>query len=556
MQKQWWKEAVVYQIYPKSFCDSDADGLGDLKGITSRLDYLSFLGVNVLWLCPVYQSPNDDNGYDISDYRDIMQDMGTMADWEELLAGVHQRGMRLIMDLVVNHTSDEHPWFVESKSSKDNSKRDWYIWRPGKNGAEPNNWASFFSPSAWELDAKTGEYYLHLFSRKQPDLNWENPDVRHAVYDIMRFWLDKGIDGFRLDTANMYSKPQDFPDAPVLIPGSPYQPAFMLVCNGPRIHEFVREMNREVLSHYDAMTVGEGPFITPELALQYAGFDTGEFNMVFHFEHVMKGGLWTSNMPYDFVEFKGILNKYQTVLHGKAWNSLYLNNHDQPRQVSRFGNDGPYRIRSAKLLVTLLHMQQGTPYIYQGEELGMTNVPFTSFEQYQDIDTHNFIALSRSYGMEDKDILAAVQKGSRDNARTPMQWDSGENAGFTKGRPWIEVNPNYKDVNVEASLEDGSSILHYYRSLIRLRREIPAIVYGSFRPLFEDHPALYAWVREYEGERLLVVLNFSDEKTDLSLPQDLRGYREFALISNTARGQLNLSKDTLEPWEAYVARLV
>ncbi|MDP2891559.1 MAG: alpha-glucosidase [Bacillota bacterium] len=556
MENQWWKRAVVYQLYPRSFSDSNGDGQGDLKGVTAKLDYIKWLGVDVVWLCPVYASPNADNGYDISDYYSIMDEMGTIGDWEALKNGLHSRGIKLIMDMVLNHTSDQHPWFIESRSSRDNPKRDWYIWRKGKpDGSEPNNWGSFFSPSAWEYDEKTGEYYLHMFSPKQPDLNWENPDVRQALYNVIRFWLDKGVDGFRFDVANMYSKVQGFPEAPEFVPGSKYQFPIVHVYNGPRIHEFIQEMNREAFAGRDIMTVGEGPFVTPELALQYAGFDTHEFDMVFHFEHVIKGGLWTSFMPYDFIEFKQTLNRFQTTLYGKAWNSLYLSNHDQPRQVSRFGNDRKYLVRSAKLLGTMIHMQQGTPYVYQGEELGMTNIPFTRFDQYRDLDSFNYIAQSRAMGMPDDLILSALNRSSRDNARTPMQWSAEKNAGFTAGTPWIEVNPNYPEINVETETGDPSSVLNYYRRLIRLRKEMPVIVYGSFIPLMEEHPQFYCWIREYEGERLLVVLNFSDTDAGFALPEGITAGSEKRVLSNAGREKLNLGSDTIGPWEAYVCIL-
>jgi oligo-1,6-glucosidase len=552
MGTQWWKEAVVYQVYPRSFYDPDGQGQGALRGVTAKADYIQYLGVDAVWLCPVYASPGIDNGYDISDYCAISEQMGTMADWEQLRDALHSRGIRLIMDMVFNHTSDQHPWFIASRSSKQDAKRDWYFWRKGRpGGGEPNNWGSFFSPSAWEYDEATGEYYLHMFSKNQPDLNWENPEVRKACHDILRFWLDRGADGFRLDVVNLLSKPQDFADAPVLMPGSKYQPAMMLY-NGPRIHEFIREMHAEVFVGRDIMTVGEGPFVTPELALEYAGFDKGEFDMVFHFEHVLKGGLWTSFMPYDFVEFKQTLGRFQSVLHGRAWNALYLSNHDQPRQVSRFGNDGPWRERSAKLLGTLIHMQQGTPFIYQGEELGMTNIPFTRFDQYRDVDSFNYIAQYRAMGVPDEMILAALNQSSRDNARTPMQWSGAANAGFTSGMPWIEVNPNYRQINVEAEKASPSSVLAYYRGLIRLRREMPVIVHGSFVPLLEDHPQLFCWLREYEGVRLLVVLNMSDEKVPFSLPADIEASAEEKVLGNTEREKLALGGDTLEPWEAYV----
>ena len=441
MNKTWWKESVVYQIYPRSFCDSNGDGIGDLKGIQSKLDYLKELGINVIWMSPVYKSPNDDNGYDISDYQDIMTEFGTMAYFDELLAAAHERGIRIVMDLVVNHTSDEHPWFIESRSSKENPKRDYYIWREPVDGHEPNNWGSAFSGSAWEWDEKTQMYYLHCFSKKQPDLNWENPKVRDDVFAMMDWWCQKGIDGFRMDVISMISKKEGLPDVPT--DGGLYGNCMYGTCNGPHVHEYLQEMNQKVLSKYDLMTVGECAGVTIEEAKKYANAEGTELNMVFQFEHTsLDSGTmdkWCKK-PIPLKELKENLSKWETELEGKAWNSLYFCNHDQPRIVSRLGDDSPL---SAKCIATVLHMMQGTPYVYQGEELGMTNCPFGSIENYMDLESINaYHELTEAGLRQPEELLECIAYKSRDNARTPMQWNSGKNGGFTEGTPWIMVNPN------------------------------------------------------------------------------------------------------------------
>ena len=466
MEKAWWKESVVYQIYPRSFYDSNGDGIGDLRGIYEKLDYLKDLGVDVLWLSPVYQSPNDDNGYDVSDYQAIMQDFGTMTDWDVLAKGIHDRGMKLVMDLVVNHSSDEHKWFIESASSKDNPKRDYYIWRSAKNGREPNNWESFFGGSAWQYDLKTDAYYLHLFSKKQPDLNWENPALRKEIYAIMNWWLAKGVDGFRMDVINFLSKVQPLPDASNVNERA-YQAGGQFFINGPRIHEFLQEMNASVLANYDVLTVGEMPGASVDDAILYTGQDRHELNMIFQFEHMdldrADDDKWQSK-PWSFLELKRIISKWQIGLAGRGWNSLYLNNHDTPRMVSRFGNDKIYRVESAKMLATFNHMLQGTPYIYQGEELGMTNVKFSSIEDYRDIEILNMYQEKVINHGEDKEaVMKAIYRTGRDNARTPFQWNQAENAGFTQGKPWIGVNSNYKEINAEAAQNDENSIFYYYK---------------------------------------------------------------------------------------------
>ena len=552
MEKKWWKESVVYQIYPKSFKDSNGDGVGDIRGIIQKLDYLKELGVNVLWISPMLESPQDDNGYDISDYRRIYKEYGNMEDYEELLSEAHKRDIRILMDLVVNHTSDEHNWFVESRKSKDNPYRDYYIWKDPVNGKEPNNWGGAFGGSAWEYDPQTQMYYLHLFSKKQPDLNWENEKVRQEVYDMMTFWCEKGIDGFRMDVISMISKDQTFPDGEMN--NSLYGDFGPYCVHGPRVHEFLQEMNREVLSRYDIMTVGETSGVTIEEAQKYAGEAGKELNMVFQFEHVDNGsgdyGKWTTE-KYDFKEFKRIMIKWQEELQGKAWNSLFLGNHDQPRSVSRFGNDNPaYRETSAKMLATCLHMMQGTPYVYQGEELGMTNVYFDKLEDYRDIESINFFTeLTEAGLMTPEYMMKCLMLRSRDNARTPMQWDDSAQAGFTDGAPWIKVNPNYKEINAAQQLADPNSIFYYYQKLIRLRKEKDIIVYGGFEPLYRDDEQIFAYIRRQDQEKLLTVCNFSDKNAEMEIPEEFKGAE--CLITNLDRTVFE-GKIVLKPYEAFV----
>ena len=551
MKKAWWKEAVVYQIYPRSFCDSNGDGIGDLNGITSKLDYLKELGIDVIWLSPVYKSPNDDNGYDISDYEDIMTEFGTMDDFDKMLAAAHERGIKIVMDLVVNHTSDEHPWFVESRSSKDNEKRDYYIWKEGKDGKEPTNWGSAFSGPAWKYDEKTDMYYLHLFSVKQPDLNWENPKVRKEVFDMMTRWCEKGIDGFRMDVISLISKPEGFPDAKVVgLYGD------MGICaNGPKVHDYLKEMNEKVLSKFDIMTVGETAGVTLEEAKKYANTDGSELNMVFQFEHMdLDGGekfKW-STKPMPLVPLKENLSKWQKGLDGVAWNSLYFCNHDQPRIVSRLGDESDaYRELSAKCIATCLHMMQGTPYVYQGEELGMTNTVFNSVDDFRDLESINaYRELVESGLYTDEDMFPKIAHKSRDNARTPMQWDASENAGFTTGKPWIAVNPNYKKINVADQLKREDSVFHYYQKLIRLRKENEIIVYGNYELLLPEDENIFAYVRSLDGKKLLTVCNFSKSEQKF----DFQGYENAkVLISNYNR---DVREDgILKPYEATVLLL-
>ena len=551
MKKAWWKEAVVYQIYPRSFCDSNGDGIGDLNGITSKLDYLKELGIDVIWLSPVYKSPNDDNGYDISDYEDIMTEFGTMDDFDKMLAAAHERGIKIVMDLVVNHTSDEHPWFVESRSSKDNEKRDYYIWKEGKDGKEPTNWGSAFSGPAWKYDEKTDMYYLHLFSVKQPDLNWENPKVRKEVFDMMTRWCEKGIDGFRMDVISLISKPEGYPDAKVVgLYGD------MGICaNGPKVHDYLKEMNEKVLSKFDIMTVGETAGVTLEEAKKYANTDGSELNMVFQFEHMdLDGGekfKW-STQPMPLVPLKENLSKWQKGLDGVAWNSLYFCNHDQPRIVSRLGDESDAcRELSAKCIATCLHMMQGTPYVYQGEELGMTNTVFNSVDDFRDLESVNaYRELVESGLYTDEDMFPKIAHKSRDNARTPMQWDASENAGFTTGKPWIAVNPNYKKINVADQLKREDSVFHYYQKLIRLRKENEIIVYGNYELLLPEDENIFAYTRSLDGKKLLTVCNFSKSEQKF----DFSGYENAEiLISNYNR---DAGKDgILKPYEAIVLLL-
>lgn len=546
MKKAWWKEAIVYQIYPRSFCDSNGDGIGDLNGITSKLDYLKELGIDVIWLSPVYKSPNDDNGYDISDYEAIMTEFGTMDDFDKMLSEAHGRGIKIVMDLVVNHTSDEHPWFVESRSSKDNPKRDYYIWKEGKNGKEPNNWGSAFSGPAWKYDEKTDMYYLHLFSVKQPDLNWENQKVRKEVFDMMTRWCKKGIDGFRMDVISLISKPEGFPDAKVVgLYGD------MNICaNGPKVHDYLKEMNQKVLSKFDIMTVGETAGVTLDEAKRYANSGGSELNMVFQFEHMnLDSGekfKWsTKHIP--LVPLKENLTKWQLGLDNVAWNSLYFCNHDQPRIVSRLGDDSDeFRELSAKCIATCLHMMQGTPYVYQGEELGMTNTVFNSVDDFRDLESVNAYRELIESGLYTKeDMFPKIAHKSRDNARTPMPWDTSENAGFTTGTPWLALNPNYNKINVADQLKREDSVFHYYQKLIKLRKEYEIIVYGKYELLLPDDEHIFAYVRTLGNQKLLVVCNFS--KTEQKF--DFTGYENAKVLISNYDGNIS-EKATLKPYSA------
>jgi oligo-1,6-glucosidase len=560
----WWKSAVVYQIYPRSFADTDGDGVGDLRGILGRLDHLAGLGVDVLWLSPIYPSPQDDNGYDISDYRNIDPIFGDLETFDELLAGVHDRGMKLIMDLVVNHSSDAHPWFVESRADRESPKRDWYWWRParagiepGTPGAEPTNWASAFGGSAWEFDEKTGEYYLHLFSRRQPDLNWENDEVRTAIHAMMRWWLDRGVDGFRMDVINMISKDTALPDGrPTTATAFPDSSAGYI--SGPRVHEFLREIHEQVLAGREALlTVGEMPGVTIEEAILFTDPRRREVDMVFQFEHVWadRGADPWRPVPLRLTNLKAILGRWQTGLAESGWNSLYWNNHDQPRAVSRYGDDSlAHRVASAKMLGTVLHLHRGTPYIYQGEELGMTNYPFDSLAEFRDIEAHGLYARAmEDEGRTPDEILTVLRARGRDNARTPMQWDASPHGGFTTGTPWLAVNPNYREINAAAQHHDPDSIYHYYRRLIELRHAEAAVVDGDFTMLLPHDERLYAFTRRLDDTELLVIGNFTDHTVRADVADATVWSSAELLLTNLPRPPADL---TLAPWQAVVYRRI
>lgn len=549
---KWWQEAVVYQIYPRSFQDSNGDGIGDIPGIIQHLPYLKKLGIQVIWLSPIYQSPNDDNGYDISDYQKILPEFGTMTDVEEMLQVAHQLGLKIMMDLVVNHTSDEHDWFKASRKTKNNPYRDYYIWRDPVDGHEPNNWLSDFGGSAWTYDQQTEQYYLHIFSKKQPDLNWDNPVLRNEIYATMTWWLNKGVDGFRMDVINLISKDSDFPDDPN-VDAVNHTSSMNFVANGQHVHHYLKEMNQQVLSHYDVITVGEAPNVTTADAIKYAGLDSNELQMVFQFEHVEidnspEGlGKW-SDERFKLADLKRILSKWQSALDGKAWNSLYWNNHDRPRVVSRFGNDSDeYREKSAKMLAVTLHFMQGTPYIYQGEEIGMTNIALSSINHYQDIDTRHAyqdLVVDQKRVTPER-MMQFIHHSSRDNARTPMQWDNTVNAGFTTGQPWLTVNPNYRHINVNQSLEDEHSIFHFYKKIIALRQQLPIITTGRYEVLDLEDNDVYAYKRVDGESQLLIVSNFSS--TEQTRHYQL-GQQAELLISNYADD----AGDLLRPYESKV----
>ncbi len=559
MTSQWWKSAVVYQVYPRSFCDSSGTGVGDINGVRSRLDYLQHLGVDVIWLSPIYKSPQNDNGYDISDYRDIDPLFGTLDEFDALLRETHERGMKFVMDLVVNHTSDEHAWFSESRSSKNNPKRDWYWWRPPRDGmegdtagAEPNNWESWFSGPAWKWDEATGEYFLHIFSEKQPDLNWENPEVRSAVYEMMNWWLDRGVDGFRMDVVNMLSKVTTLPDGPSQS-NSKYGNGHPYFINGPRAHEFLQEMHREVFAQRDAelLTVGEMPEVDIANAQLFTDPLRNEVDMVFQFEHMELDWGVDKWHPRSFTlsELKTVINQWQQGLAESGWNSLYWCNHDQPRTVSRFGNDAEHWRESAKTLATVMHMQRGTPYVYQGEEIGMTNMAFESVADLRDIESLNHYVEALASGGEADEVLRGILPITRDNARTPVQWDASVNAGFSDGTPWMPVNPNYLSINVAAQLTDDDSILNHYRSLIRLRHDHDVIADGDFTMLWIDHPQLFAFTRKLNNDELLVVANCSDAQAAMPGEFDVESWASGEVLIQT-HSQRDVQR--LAPWESWV----
>jgi alpha-glucosidase len=555
MQKKWWKEAVAYQIYPRSFMDNNGDGIGDLQGIISKLDYLQDLGIDVIWICPIYKSPNEDNGYDISDYQDIMDEFGTMKDFDQLLEEVHQRGMKIIMDLVINHTSADHPWFVESRSSKDNPKRDYYIWAdPKEDGTEPNNWESIFSGSAWEYDEQTAQYYMHIFATRQPDLNWENPKVRQDLYAMVNWWLDKGIDGFRIDAISHIKKVPGFPDLP-----NPekqrYVPSLDGHMNREGIHVFLEELKQETFDKYDIMTVGEANGVTPADAHLWVGEERGKFNMVFQFEHLELWGRSIEN-TINLPALKKTFTTWQKGLEGIGWNALFLENHDQPRSISTWGNDTAYWDQSSKALATMYFLMQGTPFIYQGQEIGMTNVQFHSIEDYNDVAIKNLYKFELENGKTHDEVMEIIWKRGRDNSRTPMQWNAEPNGGFTTGTPWLKVNPNYQEINVQSARENPASIYHYYKNLIQLRKNNPALIYGAYDVLLEEDTQIYAYTRTWKNETILILTNISDQEACFILPANIAYTSAELLMSNHDTENTDIQNVLLQPYEARVYRLV
>lgn len=550
MEKKWWKEAVAYQIYPRSFMDSNNDGIGDLQGIISKLDYLKDLGIDVIWISPVYKSPNDDNGYDISDYQDIMSDFGTMKDFNELLSEIHKRNMKIIIDLVINHTSDEHPWFIESRSSKQNPKRDWYIWREGKDNKEPNNWESIFKGSAWEYDENTKEYYLHLFSKKQPDLNWENEDMRNEIYKMINWWLDKGIDGFRVDAISHINKEEglvdmDNPD------NLKYVPSFDKHMNVEGIHDYLRELKENTFSKYDIMTVGEANGVKAEQATDWVGENDGKFNMLFQFEHI---DLWNSS-EFNLPNLKKVWNKWQVNLENDGWNALFIENHDITRVVSSWGDDTRFLKESAKALGLLYFMHKGTPFIYQGQEIGMTNVKFNDINEYDDIRSINEYNQLINQGMSPKDALEHIWNTSRDNTRTPMQWDDSLNAGFSKSNPWIHVNPNYKYINVKEQLEDDDSILNFYKKMIKIKKSSECLIYGKYNLILEDDTNIFAYERILNDEKFLVICNLKSESSNYKYEKLTLKYENLILSNYNVDAHKDLNNFELKPWEARLYKI-
>ena len=553
MNKVWWKEAVAYQIYPRSFMDSNGDGIGDLKGIIQKLDYLKDLGIDVLWISPFYKSPNDDCGYDISDYCDIMDEFGTMADFDLLLSEVHKRGMKLIADLVINHTSDEHPWFIESRSSLDNPKRDWYIWRDGKDGAEPNNWESIFSGSAWEYDDETKQYYMHLFSKKQPDLNWENEEVRQALYDMVNWWLDKGIDGFRVDAISHIKKEEGLSDLPNPT-GLKYVSSFEKHMNVEGIHPLLEDLKKNTFDKYDIMTVGEANGVKIEDAELWVGEQEGKFNMVFQFEHL---GLWKDNgeSGKDIIGLKQILSKWQKGLYNKGWNALYIENHDLARIVSTLGDDELYWKESATSLAVMYFLMQGTPFIYQGQEIGMTNVHFKTVEEYQDVQSTGLYYSKLEQGMAHEDIMEIIWATARGNSRTPMQWDETVNGGFSSGTPWLAVNPNYKEINVAQQLADEESILNFYKKMIQLKKSHDVFTYGEYDLTLDNHPAIYAYTRTLDHEQVLILSNLTGQEVAFELEKMNLVFDQLMLSNYKVEEHEPMMKGTLKPYEARVYRI-
>ncbi|MEN8702097.1 glycoside hydrolase family 13 protein [Bacillus infantis] len=551
MKKIWWKEAVGYQIYPRSFQDSNGDGIGDLQGIIERLDYVKDLGIDVIWICPVYKSPNDDNGYDISDYQDIMEDFGTMADFDRLLEEVHRRDMKLIIDLVLNHTSDEHPWFIESRSSETSPKRDWYIWRDSKQGAEPNNWESIFGGSAWEWDELSQQYFLHVFSRRQPDLNWENSDVREALYDVVNWWLEKGIDGFRIDAISHIKKRPGMPDLPNP-ENKKYVSSFDMHMNQEGIHEFLQEFKEKTYANYDSMSVGEANGVTVDEADLWVGSENGKMDMIFQFEHL---GLWDAetNPELDIVELKKVLTRWQKGLEKDGWNALFIENHDKPRVVSTWGNDQEFWRESATSMAAMYFLMQGTPFIYQGQEIGMTNVQFPSIDDYDDVAVKNLYKLKTEEGKSHQEIMEIIWASSRDNSRTPMQWNSTANAGFSSGSPWMKVNSNYTDINVEKQEKDEKSILSFYKKMITLKKANEVFTYGQYDLLLEDDKQIYAYTRTSEDDQVIVITNLSAKEAIFT--SDFALKPENLLLNNYPAAEAEGKSVTLKPYEARVYRI-
>ncbi|WP_239762132.1 alpha-glucosidase [Mammaliicoccus sp. I-M35] len=547
-ERIWWKEAVCYQVYPRSFNDSNNDGIGDINGIREKLDYLKDLGIDVIWVSPIFKSPNDDNGYDISDYQDIMDEFGTMEDFELLLKETHDKGMKLILDLVINHTSDEHPWFIESKSSKDNPKRDWYIWQEGKDGKEPNNWGSIFNGSAWEKTEETDEYYLHIFSKKQPDLNWENEAVRSELYKMINWWFDKGIDGFRVDAITHIQKSFEDGDIPVEPGDEQYKAAFERYTNRPGILNHLRELRDETFNKYDIMTVGEANGVSTDDANDWVGFDNGIFNMIFQFEHL---GLWnTEDSGFDVIQYKNIMSKWQDQLEGVGWNALFIENHDQPRLVSTWGDDEQYWYESATSHATNYFLQKGTPFIYQGQEIGMTNYPFESLEDFNDVSVKNEIKLKEQNGEDTSSLLNNLSKVNRDNSRTMMQWDNRAYAGFSTTEPWFHVNPNYKTINVADQLEDEHSVLNYYKRLIQLKKDYDVFNYGKYELVDKDHKQIYSYKRILDNEEVIIMSNLTGEKASITYPVNLE--KSKLLLHNYITIE---DTNILEPFETRVYRI-
>ncbi len=553
MKKVWWKEAVAYQVYPRSFYDSNNDGIGDLRGIIEKLDYIKELGIDIIWVSPFYKSPNDDNGYDISDYQDIMKEFGNMKDFDDLLEEVHKKGMKLIIDLVINHTSDEHPWFIESRSSKDNPKRDWYIWRDGKEDKEPNNWESIFGGSAWVKDEKTNQYYLHLFTKKQPDLNWKNKDMRNAIYEMMNWWLDKGIDGFRVDAISHINKEEGLLDMPN--PNNlKYVSSFDKHMNVEGIHEYLKDIKDNTYGKYNVMTVGEANGVTPEDAHLWVSEEEGKFNMVFQFEHL---DLWNNNMDksLDLVKFKKVLSKWQNNLHNIGWNALFIENHDIPRIVSMLGNDEKYWYESSTCLGLMYFMQEGTPFIYQGQEIGMTNVEFENIEDYDDVKTKNNYYLGLEAGESHENLIKRAWRLSRDNSRTPMQWDDSDFGGFSKSKPWININPNYKTINVKNQINDEYSILNFYKTMIKIRKSNEVLIYGEYKLILEDDKNIYAYKRVLGSDEFIIITNMSNEKVMYNYKDIKLNYENLVISNLEVKKHEITNRLELKPWECRMYKI-